>query len=128
MARVKNLTDDELGWAGVTVPAGGVVEVAEGEAARMIGSNPGKFGLADEGNGAPGAKAGAGEVAAPAAPPGHKHYYRKSKGYTCRCGAARPETEQTPSLRETREGTGSHRETGAGPADWGRGTVTKEEQ
>ena len=92
MARVKNLTRDELGWAGVIVPAGGVVEVAEGEAARMVGSNPGKFGLAAERDGAPGAKAGAGEVAAPAAPTGHRHYYRKSKGYSCRCGAAKPGT------------------------------------
>ena len=94
MALVKNLTDDELGWAGVIVPAGGVVEVSEGEAARMAGSNPGKFGLAGEGDGAPGVEAGASEVAAPAAPSAHKHYYRKSKGYSCRCGAVKPGTEQ----------------------------------
>ena len=92
MARVKNLTQDDLGWAGVIVPAGGVVEVAEGEAARMVGSNPGKFGLAGKRDGAPGAGAGAREGAAPAAPPGHRHYYRKSKSHTCRCGAVRPGT------------------------------------
>ena len=92
MARVKNLTNDELGWAGVIVPAGGGVEVSDGEAGRMVGSNPGKFGLAGDGDGAPGAHAGVREGAAPAAPPGHKHYYRKSKGHSCRCGAVKPGT------------------------------------
>ena len=91
MARIKNLTDDELGWAGVIVPAGGVVEVSEGEAVRMIGSNPAKFGLAGKRDGAPVEAVGAGEGAAPAAPSNHKHYYRKSKGYSCRCGAVKPE-------------------------------------
>ncbi len=102
MARVKNLTEDDLGWAGVTVPAGGVVEVAEGEAARMVGSNPGKFGLADDGDGAPGARAGAREAAAPAAPPAHRHYYRKSQGYTCRCGAAKDQKSPLPSRERAR--------------------------
>ena len=93
MARVKNVTEDDLGWAGVIVPAGGVVEVSEGEAARMVESNPGKFGLAGAGVDTPGAGAGASGGAAPAGPSVHKHYYRKSKGYACRCGAVKPGTE-----------------------------------
>ena len=100
MALVKNLTQDDLGWAGVTVPAGGVAEVAEGEAVRMVGSNPGKFGLVDEGDGAPGAGAGDGSNAAPAAPSAHRHYFRKTKGNTCRCGALLPQEKREPETEE----------------------------
>lgn len=43
MAKVKNLTDDTLSWNGVDIGPGGVVDVDDNTALRMVDQHPQKF-------------------------------------------------------------------------------------
>lgn len=82
MARIKNLTQDALGWDGIQIPPGGIVEVSEGQADRMVESNPRTFSrVADLED------TRANRMVDTRAPV-HRHAWRKNR--TCQCGAVRP--------------------------------------
>lgn len=46
MPLVRNITSDDLGFAGLVVPAGEAVEVSKNMAARMVETLPDKFRMA----------------------------------------------------------------------------------
>ena len=46
MPLVRNITTDDLGYAGLTIPAGEAIEVAAGVAKRMTEAMPDKFRMA----------------------------------------------------------------------------------
>jgi len=71
MTIIKNISNDTLGWGGLTLGPGETAEVDREQAKAMINRHPTKWQTVTEGSKA------------------HKHSYRKATG-KCACGATKP--------------------------------------
>ncbi len=48
MAKIKNITTDDVGYRGIRIPAGASIEVDEKDAVKMTATLPDKFELAED--------------------------------------------------------------------------------
>ncbi len=87
---IRNKTDGDLGFDGITVPAGNEVTVPDAQADRTVGKNPQMWEYAD-------VDPDTGKRS------GHKHYFRVGDGM-CQCGV---EKEEYDAGRASPNGDGS---------------------